>query len=56
MTTSGVPLNGTSSTLTPAAAMKRSVERCVPLPMPAWPMLIEPGLALAAATNSATVL
>ena len=54
--TSGVPLNGTSVTLMCAAAIHFSVLKCVPLPMPAWPMLIAPGFALMAESRSAIVL
>ncbi len=54
--TSGEPLNGTCVTLIAAADISFSVERCVPLPTPAWPKLIAPGFAFAAAISSPIVL
>src|SRR6266850_3932401 len=51
-----VPLNGTWVTFIFAASTNFSVLRCVPLPTPAWPQLIAPGLAFAAFTTSIRVL
>src|SRR6516225_112122 len=53
---SGLPLKGTCTATIPALAKKRSALIWTPLPTPAEAKLSEPGLALAAATRSPTVL
>ncbi len=51
-----LPLYGMWVIFTPAIELSSSVARCVDEPLPAEPKLIEPGLALAAAITSCTVL
>src|SRR6516165_9891645 len=53
---SGLPLKGTWTATIPVLAKKRSALIWTPLPTPAEAKLNEPGLALAAATRSPTVL
>ena len=50
------PLYGTCPTSMPVMDFRSSIERCRLLPTPADAKLILPGLALAAAMNSASVL
>ena len=51
-----MPLYGTWIILMPACELKVSIARCTAVPSPDEPYEIAPGLALAMATNSASVL